>query len=197
MKYKIAVYSIAALLLLFAAWKIHNNFVSAPESAYKLVEKNDQFCVRSYGAQTFIQTTQKGILSDALNKSFHVLAGYIFAKHRSGKKIAMTAPVSFKSYDECWKVRFVLPEEYRRINAPVPVQENIEVYDVPIQSVAVRSVKGAPIWQVWQKEEAILRDALRAKGWQVKGDAWFARYNPPWIPSFMRRNEIMIEVYKE
>ena len=42
-----------------------------------------------------------------------------------------------------------------------------------------------------------LRRVIDTAGWEVTGDARWARFDPPWKPPFLRRNEIVIPVRVE
>jgi len=46
-------------------------------------------------------------------------------------------------------------------------------------------------------KEAELRASLGDRGWIPVGRAVFARYDPPFKPWFLRRNEVMIPVTTE
>lgn len=182
-------------LLALLTWKGYNTFVTAQEQSYTVSQKNEHFEVRQYQHTTFAQTTQKGGYADAMSAGFKELANYIFAKNRDGEKIAMTAPVLFAPKGtDCWHIRFVLPSPYTKKTAPKPANKEVRLYDAGQRTIAVRRVSGAPTWKEWQKEEKTLREQLAKNGLRARGRSWYARYNPPWIPSFMRRNEIMIEI---
>jgi hypothetical protein len=43
----------------------------------------------------------------------------------------------------------------------------------------------------------LLLDTLKKHGIETKGKAYIMRYNPPWTPPFMRRNEVAIKVSKK
>jgi hypothetical protein len=39
-----------------------------------------------------------------------------------------------------------------------------------------------------------LQDVIAEAGWEVAGEPRWARFDPPWTPPFLRRNEIVIPV---
>ena len=40
----------------------------------------------------------------------------------------------------------------------------------------------------------MLQAEIAKAGWRITGPVEFARYDPPFMPWFLRRNEVMIEV---
>jgi len=51
-------------------------------------------------------------------------------------------------------------------------------------------VDGKPL----REQEVLLRERIKARGLIARGDPVLARYNPPFTPWFMRRNEVSIPV---
>ena len=73
--------------------------------------------------------------------------------------------------------------------------------DIPIElDKELRAKTGAGVLECRKALEANKGDLeraiafLREKGIQIKGDPVWARYNAPFVPWFLRRNEIMIEI---
>lgn len=197
MNYSRMVIICGGVVCAFLTWKAYTTFVTAPEQGFIVESRSDYFEIRSYQSIAIAQTNQKGSYAQAMSAGFKALANYIFAKNRDGQKIAMTAPVLFAPHGKhSWDVRFVLPDVYTKKNAPQPADDTVRLQQLKARRIAVRGVKGAPTWGEWQKEEKILREQLAKSKLRTRGRSWYARYNPPWIPSFMRRNEIMIELGK-
>jgi hypothetical protein len=48
-----------------------------------------------------------------------------------------------------------------------------------------------------EKQTAELREAIHASGLAEIGAPVWARYDPPWKPWFLRRNEVLIEVRRD
>jgi hypothetical protein len=140
--------------------------------------------IRQYEAQTWIATDYQGD-----DSSFRVLASYIFGGNREGQKVAMTAPVIT---DE--RMAFILPGGTTRENAPQPEGQPIEFTEVPPRKLAtLRFGWTTPESRVTQKTEELLA-ILESEGVETKGRPFLMRYNDPWTPPFMRRNEVAIEV---
>jgi hypothetical protein len=46
----------------------------------------------------------------------------------------------------------------------------------------------------YQKNKSLLEEYIRKRGWTPKGAAVWARYDPPFMPWFLRRNEVLIPI---
>ena len=113
----------------------------------------------------------------------------------TNKKIKMTAPVmQQRKGEERNEVVFFLP---RDLSAPPrPSNRDILIKDINME-VAVLAYKGG--WKVKIYEENL--DTLKSRlaeneKWKISGDPIWARYDPPWMPSFLRSNEIMLPVVR-
>ena len=49
-------------------------------------------------------------------------------------------------------------------------------------------------WERYEKREKQLKELIRQKGLTIVDEPIFARYNPPFMPWFLRRNEVLIPV---
>ena len=111
------------------------------------------------------------------------------------EKIEMTAPVSqARSSDGTWLVSFVMPKRYTLESLPVPNDPSVYFKSVPARKVLVVRFSGRWTDANFKAHENALLTALAGSGMQAIGSPWSARYDPPFMPGFMRRNEIMIQV---
>ena len=46
----------------------------------------------------------------------------------------------------------------------------------------------------YEDKEKRLKELIRQRGFIITGEPVFARYNPPFMPWFLRRNEVLIPV---
>ena len=192
---KSVVMLLAAILFSVVVWRATRLFLRAPSQSYTVVQKTDQFEVRAYPKATYAQiTTYNHILKDALRSGFRSLFSYITAKDSEHEKIAMTSPVLFQPVGKSWTTRFVLPDSYTAETAPQPRKKEIRIVEDGLRRVAVMTVPGAPQEKEWFAAAKKLREALRGAGLNGPDSAWFARYDAPWVPTFLRCNEVMIEV---
>ena len=91
-------------------------------------------------------------------------------------------------------VAFTLPSAYTLSTAPKPLDATVQIRDVPAQLVACLRYSGRWTTDNYREHEALLRDRIAARGLVVRGAPVLARYNPPFTPWFMRRNEVLIPV---
>jgi hypothetical protein len=80
------------------------------------------------------------------------------------------------------------------IDAPMPEDERITIRMVPEKLVAAIRYSGRWTTRNFDKYEARLMGALSEENIEILGEPETAFYNPPFVPPFMRRNEILVEV---
>lgn len=75
-----------------------------------------------------------------------------------------------------------------------PTDPRIKVREIPAQlAVATNSAAGGPT-RIYQQQLAELRKAVEEAGLEIVGEPRFARFDPPWIPWFLRHNEVVLPV---
>ena len=87
-----------------------------------------------------------------------------------------------------------MERKYSMDTLPRPDDERVQLRDKPARTVAVRRFSGR--WSesnFARHREALLEDLARL-GVEVEGEPELARYNSPFTPFFMRRNEVIIPV---
>ena len=179
------------------------------EPAYTVVQTLPDLEIRQYASYAVAEIVMPTPADDAGNRAFPILAGYIFGKNKGERKMAMTAPVTQtaapvkldmtapvtqSATTGGMLVQFVLPQGVTADSAPVPLDTRVRLRDVPPQKVAVIRYSGFWSEANYDKHLARLRDGLRAAGIAWTGEPVLARYDPPMMPWFMRRNEIWLRV---
>jgi hypothetical protein len=91
-------------------------------------------------------------------------------------------------------VSFVLPSKYNLVSAPLPKDKRISIREIPQKLMAVREYSGTWSEENYRENEKLLIEELNKKKIKIIGEPVYARYNPPFWPWFLRRNEAMIEV---
>ncbi len=195
------------ILLLAAAAEVA---MATEEPKHRVLQKNDGWELRLYEPTVVAETAVEGEFGPGGNEGFRRIAGYIFGgndggrkvamtapvaqerRPREGAKIAMTAPVAQERSGEGWTVAFVMPSEYSLEALPKPSDPRVTLRAVPARRVAAVSFSGT--WGA-ERFDAAARDLLAkvaAAGLAPAGPPVYARYDPPWTPWFLRRNEVLV-----
>jgi len=182
----LTVAGVAALLVACGATRA--GYESAP---YKVARNESGFEIRDYPALQVASTKRAGI--NDRDERFMRLFRYISGSNESKQKIAMTTPVFMDQTEERQEMMFVLPESLGA-SAPAPSGDAVSVKTIPARKMAVLRYSGSDSRDKEQAMEKQLRASLAAAGIQTAGGALFAYYDPPWTPSFARRNEVLIPV---
>ena len=193
--------------LALTAFPMPSHATEEPE--YQVVREFSGIEVRQYAAYTVAEVVVAGPGSEAGSQAFPILAGYIFGKNKGDRKFAMTAPVTQAAVPvklgmtapvtqtaapRGFLVQFVLPKGVTPASAPEPLDARVQLREVPPARVAVIRYSG--FWSASNYDEhlAKLQAGLRAADLAWTGDAVYSRYDPPFTPWFMRRNEIWLHL---
>lgn len=178
------------------------------EPPFTLERQEDSFEVRGYAARVVAETRVTGNSFDAAGtEGFRRLAGYIFGKNRTrrsvamtapvgerrdSRKLAMTAPVGERSEDGAWVITFTMPAGETPETLPIPDNEQVVLRETPAMRVAVHRFSGRWTDAKYAAKTEALRAWLAANGLVAVGEPEVNRYDPPWTPWFLRRNEIWL-----
>ncbi len=177
------------------------------EAQFKVVERDGPFEIRDYAPQILAETIVEESMEDAGNAAFRRLFKYISGENtltnkiamtapvgqeRAGEKIAMTAPVSQQAEGDRWAVSFMMPQSFTMQSIPRPTNAEIRLREVPARRMA--AVRYSGFWSEarYTRHLEQLQEWIKNKGLTPAGDPVWARYNPPFTPWFMRRNEVLI-----
>lgn len=183
--------------------------IEIPE--YRVIEQDGAFELRRYDTYLIAETEVDAGFMNAGNVAFGRLFRYISGANTSGteiamtapveqsnrergEKIAMTAPVEQAVDDGVYRVGFVVPRKFNRETVPRPTDARIRIREVPPRTVAVWRYTGRWTEENFREHERELRALLKARSLQAEpGDsAIIARYDAPFMPWFLRRNEVLI-----
>ena len=179
--------------------------LSIDEPDFKVVDKTDGYELRRYQSIVVAETKVRGGFEEASVPAFKRLVDYIQGDNFGGRKMPMMAPVHQQSLTETaargagdqqadWLFQFVMPKEYQLSMVPKPRDDEVVVHQVPARTLAVRRYRGNWSEQRYRDNEGALVAAVEAAGLEPIGAPIFARYNAPFVPGFMRRNEVLLEV---
>ena len=113
------------------------------------------------------------------------------------ESIPMTAPVATERTGDETEMAFYLPEEYTVESAPVPDDPAVTVEREPSRTLAVFSFSWYATDERVAQYERRLFERLDDHGLATVGDPFLMRYDAPWTPPFMRRNEVAVGVVSE
>ena len=164
------------------------------EAKYALVKKDDKFEIRDYAAHVQAVMIVDGDFEDAGSKAFKTLLHYISGGNQTGTEIAMIAPVGQEPVQENWVVSFVMPAAYTLVSLPTPKEPLVSLREVPARRVAVISYSGVWSKNNYLKNKSELESWINKQNLFVVGEPKWARYDPPFTPWFLRRNEILIPI---
>jgi hypothetical protein len=178
---------------------------------YSVSRKHDQIEVRQYPGYIQAEVTVDDTnYRSAIEKGFNLLAGYIFGNNISRKKIEMTTPVQASQSEKIamttpvtvtgasnFTVAFIMPAEYTLETLPEPKDSRVHFKQLPAHSMAVIRFSGYFQQETIQKNKQRLSHWLEEQELETEGDFIVAGYNPPWVPGFLARNEIMIRIKTE
>jgi len=172
--------------------------MSYEEPEYSIVKKTDVYEVRQYKRRTVAEVTY-----GEEDSGFRVLFDYISGANKGSKEVEMTIPVTqSKEIDmtvpvtqsttgDKMSMRFFLPMQYSKQNAPEPNDERVRIIDLPAEYFAVISYSGFASDGNFEEHYTKLNAALDKDGIVIKGPPIKATYNSPFTLPFLRRNEAM------
>lgn len=137
------------------------------------------------------------------NAAFGILFKYISGNNRStprleqhsstravGEKIPMTVPV-FSASDS---FSFAMPPTYSIQRTPVPLDPRSVLETLPDRRVAALRFSGiAQVEKVAARTRQLL-ETLAKYELRTNGTPFLMRYNAPFTPGFLRRNEVGVEL---
>jgi len=179
------------------------------EPDYEVIRKLDNVEVRQYAPYVVAEVVLNATADEAGNQAFPILAGYIFGKNKGEQKFAMTAPVTQSAVPVKMemtapvtqsavaggmRVQFVLPKGVTLASAPEPLDPRVQLRLVPAGQWATIRYSGTWSQSNYDEHLALLKAALDKAGVATQGEPVLARYNAPFTPWFLRRNEIWLAV---
>jgi hypothetical protein len=197
--------------LLLMTWINAGVAMAIEEPDYDILEQVDDFELRRYDSYIVAETLIEEAFDDAGNEGFRRLFAYISGQNRKKASISMTAPVSQEQNAEKidmtapvnqqreagkWRVTFMMPSEYTLETLPEPLDHRVKLKKVEGRLVAALKYSGTWSKKRYEKKKERLESLIEQRGLTPMGEPVFARYNPPFMPWFLRRNEVIIPVVK-
>ena len=202
---KMVVLILAATLAVLATEQL----MAVEEAEYTVIRQDGDIEIREYADAIIAETVVDDKFEDAGNRAFRKLFGYIGGDNRSqseiamnapvsqekrSEKIAMTSPVGQQKSGDGWAVSFMMPASYTMETIPQPTDPSVVIRQIPAHRVAAIRYSGFWSEEKYQEHLEELNVWIKNENQEVAGQPVWARYNAPFTPWFMRRNEILIPV---
>ena len=176
---------------------------------HEVLTRHDDFEVRRYPAYLVAETEVAGERDQVGNEAFSRLSGYIFGGNRGRQKLGMTAPVAqaevggqrlamtapvtqTEAGPRRWVVQFMMPSGSTLETLPEPNDARVHLRAVEPRRFAVLRYSGTWSTANYQEHLERLMAAMAREGLEARGEPVWARYDPPFMPWFLRHNEILI-----
>jgi hypothetical protein len=179
------------------------------EPKYTVVRQYDDFEIRDYPPYLVAEVVVPGPADAAGNQGFQILAGYIFGKNKGARKIAMTAPVTQApvpvkiemtapvtqaTVEGGYVVQFTMPAGFTLDTLPEPLDPSVKLKEVAGGRFAVIRYSGTWSERNYTEHLEQLQRGVASAGLRTTGSPIYSRYNAPFVPWFMRRNEIWLKL---
>ncbi|ABN07848.1 SOUL heme-binding protein [Methanocorpusculum labreanum Z] len=164
---------------------------------YEVTGKEGEIEFRKYPALVLATVESAGD-----DSGFNLLFAYISGKNAAKDSLQMTAPVITSAkipmtapvVSNASTMSFVMPPGKTSGEIPEPLDSKVRIVPVPEREIAVIAFKGKTHDEEVKEVEGRLLKGLRDAGIEAAGEVFLMRYNPPWIPGFLRHNEVGVEV---
>jgi hypothetical protein len=178
--------------------------------AYHTIEQDGRFELRQIEPHVVAETFVSGEFDRVGNEGFRRLVDYIGGANRTrasiemtapvvqqpaSEQIAMTAPVGQEKVGDRYRITFLMPSNYTLKSLPEPTDSRIRLHAEPARIVAAIRYSGTWSRSRYDERERALREWIQERALEPVGEPVWARYDPPFMPWFLRRNEILIEVH--
>jgi hypothetical protein len=173
------------------AWKMTETI------PYEITGNAGEIEFRKYPA-TVLATVE----SSGDDSGFNLLFAYITGNNHMQQKISMTSPVitsrqipmTAPVVSDSKSMSFVMPPGKLREDIPEPLDKGVRITTLPAREVAVIRFRGYARKDEVEMEELRLIEELKKAGIEPGGTPFLMRYDPPWTPGILRRNEVGIEI---
>jgi hypothetical protein len=173
-------------LLAVGCGTVRAGYETAP---YHVMRADGKFELRDYPALVWVETPMHGS-DDSFMRLFRFIGGDNAAK----QKISMTTPVYMTGENTNATMAFVLPRNLSASAAPRPNDTSLSVQEIPGGQFAVLRYSGGHNAKNEAAALAKLNGWLAQEKLKTAGGPIYGYFDPPWTPTFFRRNEVMLRV---
>ena len=168
------------------------------QAKYEVLKQINNVEIRRYAPLVIARVNGYG------DGGFNLLFNFITGNNRQKSKIAMTAPVVSEQIamtapvlSESDSIGFVMPEGFTIETTPEPLDDRVKIVEIPERVVAALRFSGRWSNSIFKKKAKAMLEELAKAGIKSTGQVFSMRYNGPFTPWFLRRNEVAIAVESE
>lgn len=177
-----------------------------PRVEFDVLDRFGDVEIRRYPPSVVVET-----VAPSETTAFRRLFGYISGANRGseeismtapvetedgpGESISMTTPVETEGDEDGVRMVFYLPAEYNYDSAPRPTDESVRLVERPGRVLAVLGFSWwATDGRVAEKTDELRSSLTGSDTYEIVGDPSLLQYEGPWVPPFLRTNEVTIPV---
>jgi hypothetical protein len=175
------------------------------QPTYEVISNEGPIEIRYYDPQTLISVNTEKNHEDASL----LLTQYIYGHNKESKSLAeplsnlkdesmtsffMTAPLLHTKINDKHTLSFVLPQEYSVSTAPLPLDSRIYFQEKSAHLKAVIKISNNTVFDHDQSAYDLLEWIYNHSSYAQSGHLQTAQYNSSGSMSFLRRNEVLIEI---
>jgi len=158
---------------------------------YEVVKKEGNIEIRKYDA--FLLASTKTRKNPSRDTGFSNVYGYISGNNDQKKKLSMTTPVVTYEEENALVTGFYVSRKFTRDTVPKP-EGDVFIHELEPSLYAVIRFRGTWKNENFDKHDKILLKYLKSQGIETTSPRLIMRYQPPFIPGFLRRNEVAYRI---
>jgi hypothetical protein len=165
------------------------------QAKYEVLKKIGKIEIRDYPRLVIAKVDGYG------DSGFNFLFRFISGHNHRKSDIAMTAPVVSEQIamttpvlSKTGSIAFIMPEGFTLETTPEPLDNQVKIIEVPNRIVAALKFSGRWSKPLFEKRTIELLTEVENAGLKVAGSVFSMRYNGPFTPWFLRRNEVAVPV---
>jgi hypothetical protein len=165
------------------------------QAKYEVLKQINKVEIRRYQTMVIARVDGYG------DGGFNLLFNFITGSNRQKSKIAMTAPVVSEQIamtapvlSESDSIGFVMPEGLTLETTPEPLDDRVKIIEIPKRDVAALKFSGRWSNSIFKKKSKEMLEELTKAEIKTVGQVFTMRYNGPFTPWFIRRNEVAVTI---
>ncbi len=159
---------------------------------YEVIKKEGNIEIRKYDA--FLLASTKTRKNPSRDTGFSNVYDYISGNNDQKKKISMTTPVVTYEEENSLVTGFYVSKKYTKDSVPRPTSSQVFINELEPSLYAVIRFRGKWNKENFDEHAKILLNYLKGHDLEVRSPRLIMRYNPPFIPGFLRHNEIAYQI---